>query len=143
VVGLDLSDDYDSLLALYVATLTGLAHGVGQIMHALEEGGYQFDLLVVSGGAARSPLVRQIIADATGKKVFLPETAEPVLLGAAMLGAVAAGRHGMEGAMAAMSRLAQQVTPAGGEIALFHEKKRQVFELVQETERRSRMIMNE
>jgi D-ribulokinase len=143
VVGLDLSDDYASLLTLYVATLMGLAHGVGQIMRALERGGYQFDLLVVSGGAARSPLVRQIIADATGKKVGLPETTEPVLLGAAMLGAVAAGRHGMEDAMSAMSKLAQEVIPAGGEIAAFHEKKRQVFELAQETERRTRMIMQE
>jgi D-ribulokinase len=143
LVGLDLSDDYDSLLSLYVATLNGLAHGVGQIMRALERGGYEFDMLVVSGGAARSPLVRQTIADATGKKVGVPETSEPVLLGAAMLGAVAAGRHGMEGAMSAMSRLVQEVTPAGGDTAALHEKKRRVFELAQEAERRTRMIMRE
>jgi D-ribulokinase len=143
LVGLDLSDDYDSLLTLYVATLNGLAQGVGQIMRALERGGYQFDMLVVSGGAARSPLVRQTIADATGKTVGVPETSEPVLLGAAMLGAVAANRHGMDAAMSAMSRLAEEATPAGGEISAFHEKKRQVFELAQETERRTRMIMGE
>ena len=64
-----------------------------QIIRTLETGGYDFDMLVVSGGAARSALVRQIIADATGKRVGAPEASEPVLLGAAMLGAVAAGNH--------------------------------------------------
>src|SRR6266404_3528670 len=141
VIGLDLSDDYDSLLTLYVATLNGLAQGIGQIMRALERGGYEFDMLVVSGGAARSQLVRQTIADVTGKKVGVPETTEPVLLGAAMLGAVAAGHHDVESAMSAMSRLAQEVTPAGGETAALHEKKRQVFELAQKTEHKVRMIM--
>jgi D-ribulokinase len=142
VIGLDLSDDYDSLLTLYVATLNGLAQGIGQIMRALERGGYEFDMLVVSGGAARSPLVRQTIADATGRKVGVPETTEPVLLGAAMLGAVAAGHHDVDSAMSAMSRLAQEVTPAGGETAALHEKKRQVFELAQKTEHNARMIMH-
>ena len=33
-------------------------------------------MLVVSGGAARSQLVRQTIADATGRTVGIPETAE-------------------------------------------------------------------
>ena len=142
MIGLDLSDDYDSLLTLYVATLNGLAQGIGQIMRALERGGYEFDMLVVSGGAARSPLVRQTIADATGRKVGVPETTEPVLLGTAMLGAVAAGHHDVESAMSAMSRLAQGVTPAGGETAALHKKKRQVFELAQKTEHNARMIMH-
>ena len=48
-------------------------------------------MMVISGGASRSPLVRQIVADTTGLTVALPSTAEPVLLGAAMLGAVAGG----------------------------------------------------
>ena len=50
----------------------------------------QCGLMVISGGAAQSPLVRQIMADTTGLAVALPATPEPVLLGSAMLGAVAA-----------------------------------------------------
>jgi D-ribulokinase len=141
IIGLGLDENYDSLLALYVATLSGLTQGIAQIVRALESGGYVFDMLVVSGGAARSPLVCQTIADATGIKVGIPETSEPVLLGAAMLGAVAAGRHTMQSAMADMSRLAHEVLPAGGEIAALHENRRRVIELAQETERRARMIM--
>ena len=142
VIGLDLRADRQSLLELYVAALVGLAHGVGQIIETLEAGGYDFDMLVVSGGAGRSKLVRQLIADATQKKVGAPETSEPVLLGAAMLAAVAAGRHTVPSAMSAMSRLAEEVAPQKGEIAAFHARKGQAFRLSQDTERRVRAIMS-
>jgi D-ribulokinase len=141
LVGLDLRADRDSALELYVAALTGLAHGVAQIIRTLEAGGFDFDLLVVSGGAGRSPLVRQIIADATGKRVGAPETSEPVLLGAAMLGAVAASRREMGSVMSAMSRLTEVVTSEGGEIAAFHDRKRRAFDLMQGAERGIRTIM--
>jgi D-ribulokinase len=141
LVGLDLRADRDSALGLYVAALTGLAHGVAQIIRTLETGGYDFDMLVISGGAGRSPLVRQIIADATGKRVGAPETSEPVLLGAAMLGAVAAGKYDMASAMSAMSRLSDEITPQGGEIASFHNRKRRAFDVMQGAEKRIREIM--
>ena len=141
ILGLDLGDDDNGLRALYVAGLCGLAQGLRQIIGSLETGGYAFDTLVVSGGAARSALVRQIIADATGKRVAAPETREPVLLGAAMLGAVAAGRHTMRGAMAAMSRLGSVTAPAGGEIAALHARKGRAFEALQDAERRIREAM--
>jgi D-ribulokinase len=86
--------------------------------------------------------VRQIIADATGKRVGVPETSEPVLLGAAMLGAVAAGKQDMESAMSAMSRLADEILPAGGEVAAFHEKKRRAYDLMQRAEKAIRETMN-
>ncbi|MGD0639844.1 MAG: FGGY-family carbohydrate kinase, partial [Roseiarcus sp.] len=141
IVGLDLRDDEVGALSLYVAGLCGLAQGIGRIIRSLEAGGYDFDTLVVSGGASRSVLVRQIIADATGKRVAVPETSEPVLLGAAMLGAVAAGRHTMNGAMAAMSRLKSVNEPVGGEIAALHARKRRAFDILQDAERRMREAM--
>jgi D-ribulokinase len=138
VVGLDLRADHASLIELYVAALAGLADGVGQIIGTLEAGGYDFDMLVISGGAGRSKLVRQMIADATQKKVGAPETSEPVLLGAAMLAAVAAGRCDLPSAMSAMSRMSEEVTPQGGEIAAFHARKRAAFDLMQQAERQIR-----
>jgi FGGY-family pentulose kinase len=141
IVGLDLRDDEDGALSLYVAGLCGLAQGLGQVIRSLEAGGYEFDTLVASGGAGGSALVRQIIADVTGKRVAAPETSEPVLLGAAMLGAVAAGRRTMGGAMAAMSRLKSFHEPAGGEIAALHARRRRAFETLQDAERRVREAM--
>jgi ribulose kinase len=91
VMGMDLREDAASLQELYVAGVSGLAYGLADIVGKLERSGYQFDTIIVSGGAARSGLVRQIIADVCGKTVESPETPEPVLLGSAMVGAVGPG----------------------------------------------------
>ena len=106
VMGMDLREDAASLQELYVAWLCGLAYGVADIVRKLERAGYDFDSIVVSGGAARSALVRQIIADVCGKTVESPETPEPVLLGSAMIGAVAAGAQTIASAMSSMSTIA-------------------------------------
>ena len=111
-------------------------------MRKLERAGYDFDTIVVSGGAARSALVRQIIADACGKTVAAPETPEPVLLGSAMIGAVAAGRETMASAMASMSAIARHAAaPAGGAVAAFHARKRRAFEILRRAEREIRETM--
>jgi len=143
VVGLDLVDDADSAEALYVAGLCGLAQGLAQVIRMLEAGGWAFDALVASGGAARSALVRQIVADVVGRRVVATETSEPVLLGSAMLGAVAAGGRTLSEAMSSMARLSAVCEPAGGEIAALHAAKRRAFEAIQEGERRARAAMLE
>ena len=124
VMGMDLREDAASLQEFYVAGLCGLAYGLADIVRKLEASGYEFDSIVVSGGAARSALIRQIIADVCGKAVVLPETPEPVLLGSAMVGAVAAGAQTMASAMSSMSAIAPgAAAPAGGAIAAFHARK--------------------
>src|SRR5579872_1961560 len=139
VLGMDLREDMASLQELYVAGLCGLAYGLADVLRKLELSGYQFDAIVVSGGAAQSALVRKIIADVCGKTVEAPETSEPVLLGSAMVGAVAAGAQTMASAMASMSVVAPQaVAPAGGAIAAFHARKRRAFETLREAERKIR-----
>ena len=143
IVGFDLRDDEDSAMALYVAGLCGLGQGLGQVIRLLERNGFACEVLVASGGAARSALVRQIVADAIGRPVAAPETSEPVLLGAAMLGAVAAGRRTLVEAMSTMSRLGGVCEPAGGAIAALHAAKRRVFETLQEAERTARATMGE
>ncbi len=136
VIGMDLREDAASLQELYVAGLCGLAYGLADIVRKLENSGYEFDSIVVSGGAARSGLVRQIIADVCGKTVEMPKTPEPVLLGSAIIGAVAAGRHTVASAMSSMSTIAPDaMTPAGGAIAAFHARKRRAFEMLRQTER--------
>jgi D-ribulokinase len=141
MMGMDLREDLASLEELYVAGLCGLAYGLAGIVGKLEVSGYRFDSIVVSGGAARSPMVRQIIADVCGKTVESPETSEPVLLGSAMVGAVAAGAQTMISAMSAMSTIAPGAkTPAGGAIAAFHARKRQASEIMRRAEREIREL---
>ena len=140
-MGMDLREDAASLQELYVAGLCGLAYGLADIVRKLEASGYEFDSIVVSGGAARSALIRQIIADVCGKAVVSPETPEPVLLGSAMVGAVAAGAQTMASAMSSMSTIAPGVAaPAGGAIAAFHARKRRACEILRRSEREIRQL---
>ncbi|WGF88498.1 FGGY-family carbohydrate kinase [Marinivivus vitaminiproducens] len=142
IAGLTLDTSRSSLVDLFVATLCGLSYGAAQILDALEASGYAIDTVVMSGGASRSPLVRQIMADATERKVVLPETPEPVLLGAAMLGALASGEvASMDEAMAAMARSGAESEPRGGRVQAFHKAKRTVFDRLQATEREARTLM--
>jgi D-ribulokinase len=141
VMGMDLREDAASLQELHVAGLCGLAYGLADIVGKLERSGYEFDTIIVSGGAARSGLVRQIIADVCGKTVESPESPEPVLLGSAMVGAVAAGTQTMASAMSSMSTLARgAAAPASGAIAAFHARKRRAFEMLRRTEREIREL---
>ena len=138
----DLEDDLDSLVRLYVAGLCGLAYGARQIVEAMAAKGIVLQQIIISGGAAQSPLVRQIIADATGIEVAVAETPEPVLLGAAMLGAVAGKAYpALAEAMSGMSALGATYAPGQGEIRAFHEKKFKVYEALQAAGRQARELM--
>ncbi|HTR12359.1 MAG TPA: FGGY family pentulose kinase [Roseiarcus sp.] len=138
IVGLDLREDIRSLQELHVAGLCGLAYGLADIIAALERAGFGFSLIVVSGGASKSALVRRIIADACGKRVALPTTAEPVLLGAAMIGAIAAGDQTFASAMESMSSLGERVDPTRGAVAALHDRKRWAYEILERAEREAR-----
>src|SRR5690606_25168666 len=102
----------DSLAALYVAGICGLGYGLRQIIDAQAAHGAPVATLSVSGGAGAPPLTRQPLADAAMLPVELTECAEPVLLGSAMRGAVAAGVYpDLHTAMPAMSRVATRCVP--------------------------------
>src|SRR6266700_3901845 len=142
VAGMDLDVDIGSMERLFVAGLCGLAYGLADVVEAFRSHGVDSDLMVIGGGAARSALVRQIMADTTGLKVALPETQEPVLLGAAMLGAVAGSCYGSIGeAMVSMSAIRCLSEPTAPGIADFHRIKRQVHGLMRKLDRESRDIM--
>src|SRR5882757_3991575 len=74
VSGLDLDVDIEAMERLFVAGLCGLAYGLADVVDALRAHGVESELMVISGGAARSALVRQIMTDTTGLTVALPET---------------------------------------------------------------------
>ena len=82
------------------------------------------------------------MADTTGLAVVLPQTPEPVLLGAAMLGAVAAGAYPSLGqTMASMSALGRLTEPAAPGMREFHRRKREVYGLLRALDRQSREAM--
>lgn len=143
IAGLDLDDSIDALERLFVAGLCGLAYGLADVVDVMRSRGIACGMMVMSGGASRSALVRQIMADTTGLTIALPATPEPVLLGAAMLGAVAGKAHGsLRDAMGAMSGIGELTTPTTPEMASFHAAKRRVYALMQTVDRESRTLMH-
>jgi D-ribulokinase len=142
VAGMDLDADVGSIERLFVAGLCGLAYGLADVVEAFRSHGVESDMMVISGGAGRSPLVRQIMADTTGLTVAVPETQEPVLLGAAMLGAVAAKSRGSIGeAMGSMSAINRLSEPTAPGMADFHRTKRRVHGLMRKLDLESREAM--
>ena len=142
VAGMDLDVDVGSMERLFLAGLCGLAYGLADVVEAFRSHGVDSDMMVISGGAGRSPLVRQIMADTTGLTIAVPETQEPVLLGAAMLGAVAAKSRGSLGeAMASMSAIGRLSEPTAPGMADFHRSKRKVHGLMRTLDRESRDTM--
>ncbi|MER8576613.1 FGGY-family carbohydrate kinase [Mesorhizobium sp. M1338] len=132
IAGLDLDTSLDSLVALYVAGVCGLGYGARQIVRAEHDKGIAVDTIVVSGGAGQSPLVRQLLADTTGMVVVASTSPEPVLLGSAILGAVAAGTYkDVAAAMAGMSELGEVYHP-DATLAGWHAKRFAAFELLQQ-----------
>ena len=132
VMGLGMESGADNLAALYVAGLCGLGYGLRQIIETQAENGVSVSTISVSGGAGTHPLTRQILADATGIPVEVTACSEPVLLGAAMLAAVAAKLYpDLQAAMPAMSTVAGRSEPVPDAARALHEARYQAFLRIQ------------
>lgn len=139
VAGLGMERDLDSLAALYLAGICGVGYGLRQILEAQAAAGARAEKIVICGGAGQSPLIRQLLADAVGKPVMATTAAEPVLLGAATLGAVAGGLFAdIRAAMDALSHPGDTCLPADGEIAQLHDRRFDAFRRLQTVAREIR-----
>ncbi|SNT28368.1 FGGY-family carbohydrate kinase [Tropicimonas sediminicola] len=133
ISGLSLDHGGEDLALDYLATLQALSYGTRHVLEEMAAQGVKVTTMVVSGGLARNTLFLREMADACGCKVIVPEQKEPVLLGSAMLGAVAGGRYAdLPAAMAAMSGPGIEIAPRTGKIAAFHDRKYLVFRRMQE-----------
>ncbi len=78
---------------IYRALIEGTAYGMRAIMEAFEQHGVAANEIVACGGLPeKNKLLMQIYADATGRELKVTATTQASALGAAMLGAVAAGQ---------------------------------------------------
>jgi D-ribulokinase len=136
IAGLGFENDLVSLLALYIAGISGLGYGLRQIIETQRANGVHTDTIVISGGAGQSRLVRQLLADATGVAVAEPGINDPVILGAAMLGAVSGGTFdSIREAMTQMSALGEVISPVSGRLADRHRERYETFIALQNAAR--------
>lgn len=139
IAGIGIEEDLKSLVALYIAGLCGLGYGLRQIIDAQTQNGAPIQRIMISGGAGHAELVRQILADATGKPVVSGQSSEPVLLGSAILGAVAARLHDdIPAAMRAMSAPQTTVEASSGATMDIHQRRFEIFEQLQRSARDAR-----
>jgi D-ribulokinase len=135
IMGQGMESGPDSLVALYVAGICGLGYGLRQIIETQAAHGAPVETISISGGAGAHPLTRQLLADATGLPVDITESPEPVLLGSAMLGAVASNLYpDLQTAMPAMSRVAARCMP-NADLRALQDFRYQAFLTLQATAR--------
>ncbi len=142
ISGLKLTDSLESLALLYLASIQAIAHGTRHILTALSKQGYVIDTLFACGGDTKNPVFLREHADVTGCRIVLGRESESVLLGSAILGAVASGdQPDVVAAMGAMSAAGTVIEPTRGPVADFHDKKHRVFQRLHEDQLAYRALM--
>ncbi|MCG3178753.1 MAG: Ribulokinase [Phycisphaerae bacterium] len=106
---------YTTPAEIYRALIEATAFGALTIINRLEKYGVQVRQVVNCGGIAeKNPLLMQVYADVTGRPMKVSRSSQTCALGAAIAGAVAAGRKAgghpsFAAAMRAMTGLREQV----------------------------------
>lgn len=142
VSGLSLSATLDDLAVLYLATIQAIAYGTRHIIEAMNAAGYRIDTIFACGGGTKNPVFLREHSDITGCRVVLPKESESVLLGSAMLGAVASGQKtDLLHAMATMSAAETILEPTKDATMEYHQAKYAVFQKLHSDQLAYRQLM--
>ncbi len=142
ISGLTLAADAGELARLYLAAIQAIAYGTRHIVATLRDAGYGIDCVLATGGGTRNPVFLRAHADALGVPIALAGEPEAVLLGSAILGAVAGRAYpDIPAAMAKMSRVGRVIRPEGGAEAGYHAAKYAVFQRLYADQRAYRGLM--
>ena len=144
ISGLKLTNSADSLALLSLATIQAIAHGTRHIIDAMNRSGFAITTLMACGGDTKNAVFVREHADITGCRIVLPRENEAVLLGAAVLGAVASGdQPSVLAAMAQMNAAGREVLPTRGTVSDYHNRKHRVFHRMYDDQLAYRELMNE
>lgn len=128
VSGLRLSDTVDDLALMYLAAVQAVAYGTRHIIEEMNKAGYAVDTITACGGGTKNRVFLREHADITGCRIVLGAEPEAVLLGSAVLGAVAGGDFpSIMETMAAMESPGEVISPEAGAVRDYHERKYRVF----------------
>ncbi|MBC7005588.1 FGGY-family carbohydrate kinase [Photobacterium sp. BZF1] len=127
VTGLTLNSDLQTLAVQYLATIQSITYGARHIIEVLETEGHQITEIHMCGGATKNTLWMRELSDATGLPVYLNSEPEAVLLGSAIMAAVASEYYTNIGtAITAMVQQSLTVTP-NHQRRGFHDAKYSVY----------------
>ncbi|XP_020591517.1 FGGY carbohydrate kinase domain-containing protein [Phalaenopsis equestris] len=145
VCGLTLDRSERQLALLYLATVQGIAYGTRHIVEQLNSHGHKIDTLLACGGLAKNVLYIQEHANIVGFPVILPRENESVLLGSAILGAVAAKKYPtLHDAMSVLNAAGQVIHPSDvPSVKKYHDAKYRIFRSLYEQQLSYRSMMLE
>ncbi|GLT80393.1 hypothetical protein SLA2020_518340 [Shorea laevis] len=143
ICGLTLDTSEKQLALLYLATLQGIAYGTRHIVEHCNANGHKIDTLLACGGLSKNPLFIQEHANIIGCPIILPRESESILLGAAILGAVAAKRYSsLSEAMKALNAAGQVIHPSKDpKVKKYHDAKYRIFRDLYEQQLSQRSTM--
>ncbi|XVE71789.1 hypothetical protein DITRI_Ditri10aG0180100 [Diplodiscus trichospermus] len=143
IFGLTLDASEKQLARLYLATVQAIAYGTLHIVEHCNANGHKIDTLLACGGLSKNALFIQEHADIIGCPIILPRESESVLLGAAILGAVAAKKYTcLSEAMKALNAAGQVIHPSTDpRVKKYHDAKYRIFHELYEQQLSQRSIM--
>ena len=142
ISGLSLDASVDALALLYLSTIQAIAHGTRHVVDAMNAAGYRIDTMIACGGDTKNPVFLREHADVTGAHIVLPREKEAVLLGAAMLGAVASGDLAtLALAMSSMNAAERTMAPGDAAVRAYHEQKHRIYHRMYEDQLAYRALM--
>ena len=128
IVGLPLSATLDDLARVYLATIQAVAYGTRHIIEEMNAKGYSINTVLACGGGTKNPVFLREHADITGCKIVPAREPEAVLLGSAVLGAVASTAYpSVLAAMNAMNHVERVIEPGSAPVQKYHAAKYAVF----------------
>lgn len=144
IAGLHLSNTEEDLAILYLATIQAIAYGTKHIIDSMNEKGYRINQIMATGGGTKNEIFLQQHADITGCEMILGKESESVLLGSAVLGAVAGGVYpDVVLAMKKLSHPGQKIMPSFELNTLnYHKAKYKIFQKMHEDSESYRVIMS-
>src|SRR5699024_8574402 len=109
----------------------------------MNQSGYSITNIVATGGGTKNDLFLKEHADICGCPITLPEEPEAVLLGSAVLGAVAAGTYpSVLEAIQQINNAGRVIAPNGSKVKAYHDIKYKVFHKMYEDQLSYSEIMN-
>ncbi|CAK7344564.1 unnamed protein product [Dovyalis caffra] len=143
IFGLTLDTSEKHLALLYLATVQGIAYGTRHIVEHCNAHGHKIDTLLACGGLSKNSLYIQEHADILGYPIVLPRESKSVLLGAAILGAVASKKYrSLTEAMKALNAAGQVIHPSKDpKVKKYHDAKYRIFRELYEQQLSQRSIM--
>jgi len=125
IVGATLSTRAEEI---FHALVESTAFGTRAIVESFTDRGLPVSLMVAGGGLTRNAMLMQVYADVTGRTIAVAGAPQASALGAAMLGAVAAGATG--GGYAALPEAVARMTPPPSCVYEAIEERRREYDVL-------------